>query len=62
MEKAKEEINEKKRQIRMLEQRIKSTDTVQPIANPFEMSQVCMLAFLLNIAIDMSGMAAGNKV
>lgn len=40
MEKAKEEINEKKRQIRMLEQRIKSAVTSQPIANAFEMSQV----------------------
>jgi hypothetical protein len=40
VEKAKEEINEKKRQIRMLEQRIKSAVTSQPTANAFEMSQV----------------------
>lgn len=40
VEKAKEEINEKKRQIRMLEQRIKSAVTSQPVANGFEMSQV----------------------
>jgi centromeric protein E len=40
VEKSKEEINEKKRQIRMLEQRIKSVDTAQPSANAFELSQV----------------------
>lgn len=52
VEKAKEEINEKKRQIRMLEQRIKTAVTSQPIANAFEMSQVQLWTevFLVNLA------------
>jgi centromeric protein E len=40
IDKTKEEIQEKKRQMRLLEQRINSADIPQLIANPQEMSQV----------------------
>lgn len=54
MEKAKDEINEKKRQIRMLEQRIKSAVTSQPIANAFEMSQVIWWRYYLQCKVGSS--------
>ncbi|XP_073389488.1 kinesin-like protein KIN-7C, mitochondrial [Physcomitrium patens] len=64
VEKAKDEINEKKRQIRMLEQRIKSAVTSQPIANAFEMSQqIAMLTTQLNEkAFDLEIKTADNRI
>lgn len=64
VEKAKEEINEKKRQIRMLEQRIKSAVTSQPIANAFEMSQqIAMLSTQLNEkSFDLEIQTADNRI
>ncbi|XP_024391200.1 kinesin-like protein KIN-7C, mitochondrial isoform X2 [Physcomitrium patens] len=64
VEKAKEEINEKKRQIRMLEQRIKSAVTSQPMSNAFEMSQqIGMLTTQLNEkAFDLEIKTADNRI
>jgi hypothetical protein len=50
IDKTKEEIQEKKRQMRLLEQRINSADIPQLIANPQEMSQV-RVGFLLMVTL-----------
>jgi hypothetical protein len=61
IDKTKEEIQEKKRQMRLLEQRINSADIPQLIANPQEMSQV-RGGFLLMVTLIMFSFSQNRQL
>lgn len=66
IDKTKEEIQEKKRQMRLLEQRINSADIPQLIANPQEMSQVrggfLLMVTLISSALVKTGNYSFNTI
>lgn len=53
MQKLKDEIQEKKRQMKLLEQRIGTADGVPASSSSFEMSQVCPILFFFECGVTL---------